>query len=256
MRIQVLSDLHVDINVRRGLHRPSLADADLLVVAGDTCEGVARSFEILRSFISAPTPIVMVAGNHEFYRANHTYELRAGRNAANEHAITFLENGGAVAGGVRFIGATLWTDYDFFGEDLRRDCMDAAQQGLNDHRQIRIGDDVETRFHPRDARNLHFGSRRFLEAALAEPFAGPTVVVTHHLVHEKSVDRAYLANPLTPAFVSDLSPLIKKRRPQLWIHGHTHRNFDYRVGQTRIVCNPHGYGGENPAFDPALVVEV
>ena len=32
-------------------------------------------------------------------------------------------------------------------------------------------------------------------------------------------------------------------RPQikLWMHGHTHEDFDYVLGETRVVCNPRGY---------------
>ena len=61
---------------------------------------------------------------------------------------------------------------------------------------------------------------------------------------------------MTGAFVSDLSALIEAHRPALWVHGHVHNSSDYRIGDTRIVCNPHGYGNENPDFDGALVVEV
>jgi hypothetical protein len=46
------------------------------------------------------------------------------------------------------------------------------------------------------------------------------------------------------------------RPPELFVHGHTHCSFDYRVGQTRVLCNPHGYGDENPDFNPSLIVEV
>ena len=28
---------------------------------------------------------------------------------------------------------------------------------------------------------------------------------------------------------------------KLWTHGHTHEDFDYMIGSTRIVCNPRGY---------------
>ena len=61
---------------------------------------------------------------------------------------------------------------------------------------------------------------------------------------------------LSPAFVSNLSEIIDPRQPALWVHGHVHTSFDYRVGATRVLCNPHGYGAENPDFDPRLVVEV
>ena len=61
---------------------------------------------------------------------------------------------------------------------------------------------------------------------------------------------------MTGAFVSDLEDLILATHPTLWVHGHVHNSCDYRVGATRVLCNPHGYGSENPTFDGALVVEV
>ncbi len=63
--------------------------------------------------------------------------------------------------------------------------------------------------------------------------------------------------------MSDLSEVIARGRPALWVHGHVHDAFDYGVGATRVLANPKGYGPkriggspENAAFDPALIVEV
>jgi Icc-related predicted phosphoesterase len=50
--------------------------------------------------------------------------------------------------------------------------------------------------------------------------------------------------------------LIEAYQPALWVHGHVHNSSDYRIGRTRIVANPHGYGNENPRFNGQLVVEV
>jgi Icc-related predicted phosphoesterase len=61
---------------------------------------------------------------------------------------------------------------------------------------------------------------------------------------------------VTGAFASNLEALILATQPTLFVHGHVHNSSDYRVGATRILCNPHGYGSENPAFDGALVVEI
>ncbi|UFZ08661.1 hypothetical protein LQG66_03520 [Bradyrhizobium ontarionense] len=66
----------------------------------------------------------------------------------------------------------------------------------------------------------------------------------------------YRNDRVTAAFASDLTELILATQPALWVHGHIHTPSDYRIGSTRVICNPHGYGRENPAFDPALVVEV
>jgi Icc-related predicted phosphoesterase len=254
MRIQILSDLHVDAG---GIHRPEpVADADVLIVAGDVCAGMSTGFEELRHYVPAAIPVVMVAGNHEFYGLGLAQELAKAQATARGHNIHFLENDTINIDGVRFVGATLWTDYALFGSNARDACMQAAQSGLNDHRLIGLTTHGphDRQFKPLDALAMHQQSRAYLDATLALPHDGPTVVVTHHAPHEKSVHPKFRAGSLTAAFVSDLAPLIDARQPALWVHGHTHSSFDYRVGATRVICNPAGYGHENLSFDPALVV--
>jgi hypothetical protein len=67
-------------------------------------------------------------------------------------------------------------------------------------------------------------------------------------------------NQHSGAFVNEL-PDAFFDVPAIWIHGHTHQQFDYRVRSCRIVSNPRGYVNwsgriENKAFDPALVIDV
>ena len=140
--------------------------------------------------------------------------------------------------------------------------MDAARAGLMDHRLVAWSREPRFRpFRPEEALGLHHASRRFLERALLErdPPAvrgRPHVVVTHHAPSPGSVAPAYAGHPLNPAFASDLDALIRAGRPDLWVHGHVHTSFDYRLGATRVVCNPRGYPGENPGFDAGLVIEL
>ena len=138
---------------------------------------------------------------------------------------------------MRFIGCTLWTDYKLDGDPQR--AMRDAAVGLMDHQLIRY---EEGRFLPVQASAMHRRSRRWLDAVLGEPFAGPSVVVTHHAPHARSISPNYVGDPLNPAFASDLSALIRRRRPTLWVHGHVHASHDYRLGTTRVICNPRGYG--------------
>jgi Icc-related predicted phosphoesterase len=102
---------------------------------------------------------------------------------------------------------------------------------------------------------MHRDSRRFIDAAL-KSVPGPTVVVTHHLPHPRSIPGRFKGDLLNAAYASDLSDLIEQGQPVLWAHGHTHDSSNYRVGSTRIVCNPKGYDNENKSFDPALIVEI
>ena len=105
-------------------------------------------------------------------------------------------------GGVRFVGATLWTDYLLYGEDERPRAMRHARFGMNDHNCIGWGDRRASSFRPTHALGLHERSRFFLDRALAQPFNGPTVVVTHHAPSVRSIAKRYRGDPLNPAFIN------------------------------------------------------
>lgn len=255
MKIQVFSDLHFD--AAPGGWAPELAPGtDVVVCAGDVCEGLNEACAYLRAYI--PTaPIVMVAGNHSFYGRCHPHEIADGREAAAAYGIHLLEDDAVIIDGVRFVGTTLWTDYRVFGENLRWQCMDIARRGLNDHRKIKWSKEPWLRFRPEEAATLHAASVSYLRQVLAVPFDGPTVVVTHHAPLAASISQRYAKDLLSAAYASDLSMLIARTQPELWVHGHVHESFDYQAGDTRVICNPHGYGRENVSgFNPALVVEL
>jgi Icc-related predicted phosphoesterase len=254
VKIQIFSDLHVDV---RPIKPITIMDGiDLVIVAGDTCEGALHAFEHLRRIVPTHIPIVMVLGNHEYYRRFIPDELALARSHAPAFNIHVLEDDEIVLGGVRFVGATLWTDYKIFGESNQAAVMNACATGMNDHRLIGWQKKPWLRFRPQEAALLHHQSRTYLKDALTRPFNGPSVMVTHTAVHWSSVLPRFATDPITGAFVSNLEELILTTKPALAVHGHVHNSCDYRVGQTRIVCNPHGYGSENPGFDGALVVRV
>jgi Icc-related predicted phosphoesterase len=252
MRLQIFSDLHADVAQPRPI--TVAPDIAAVIVAGDVCQGAENGFARLRQIVPMQLPIVMVMGNHEYYGRHFASDLAAARQAAPLYGVHLLENNVITLGGVRFIGCSLWTDYALFGDVAR--AMQAAAHGLNDHRRITWGKQPWRRFRPQEACRLHQQSREFIETTLAAPFDGATVVVTHHAPHPGSIHSRYKSDLLTAAYVSDLTEVMEAGRPDLWVHGHVHSSFDYYVGETRIVCNPHGYGLENPDFDPALVAEV
>ena len=254
MRLQVFSDLHMDVLPPRPI--TMAPDIDAVVVAGDTCEGAEHGFAFLRGIVPMQVPIIAVLGNHEFYRRCLPDELAAARSAAPLYGVHLLENNTVTLHGVRFVGATLWTDYQLFGAHNLPLAITAAASGLRDHKRIKWSKQPWRRFRPQEALLLHRQSRAFIEATLAEPFTGATVVVTHHAPHPGSLHPRYQNDLISAAYVSDLTAVIEAGKPALWAHGHVHASFDYRVGDTRVLCNPNGYGSENAAFDPALVVEV
>ena len=251
MRLWVFSDLHLPrpggYLAARDVLPSRLPDADVCICAGDVADGWPQgAIAWLDEQIGAHMPVLLVLGNHEFYGGSITETREAARAATLGTAVTLLDDDVVEIDGVRFVGGTLWTDYGLYAttEAHRRQYMAAAKRGLADHFEIRTGPGLSPLFTPADAFELHLSTRAFIEGQLAMSAGMPAVVVTHHAPHPLSVADLYAGDPLTPAFVSDLSDNIDRHQPALWVHGHTHTVFDYRVGATRVVCNPRGYRWE------------
>ena len=281
MKLHILSDLHLEFCP----FTPPPTEAGVVILAGDIHVST-HGFGWARAMFPQQE-IVYVAGNHEFYRYDWDGHLLAMRAEAKRHRMHFLEDDAVVIGGVRFLGTTLWTDFDFFGEQMRPSAMRACVQYLADFSQIhakvavsdadaaattataaaRVQTDLTGTTHstsrlltPAQVRARHLASRAWLEQQLATPFDGKTVVVTHHLPAQQSVALRYRDDLSSAGFASRLESLMGQSA--LWIHGHTHDRFDYKIKKTRVICNPRGYCSgdgariENRAFDPALLVEV
>jgi predicted phosphodiesterase len=258
MKIQILSDLHLEFD----RFRPSLATgADVVVLAGDIDAG-ASGISWARGCFEK-SEIVYVAGNHEYYGGVRPQVLDQMRAAAAEHGVHFLENDQVIIGGVRFLGATMWTDFDLFGFEHRYHCMRAGVSGINDFRaikELKANDNEATRrFEPTDALELHKKSLDWLKGQLKVPFEGRTVVVTHHSPSFLSVPDRFKESDLSACFASRLDYLMGDVI-NLWIHGHTHDTVDYEVFSTRVVANPRGYvywsSQENLDFNEEFCVEV
>lgn len=301
MKLLILSDLHLEFQARAssrvnvagnvpGTFAVNVADDfDAVVLAGDIQAPGHRGVAWAAAEPAfAGKPVFYVPGNHEYYGQVWAKELAAMRAAAqgtnvqvlDRDMVTLVSGVGSDAGKdqepVRVLGATLWTDFKLkvLGADgqWRRDARLAAAEagvGLNDFSVIRMQRSAPEsgvrRLRPLDTVQWHHAARQWLLARLAEPWAGRTVVVTHHAPHPGSLAGCFERSGLSPAFVNDL-PAACFQGVDLWVHGHTHDSFDYQVdrpdgGTCRVVCNPRGYVRwdgtlENRAFEPARVVTV
>ncbi|MHB8814215.1 MAG: metallophosphoesterase [Steroidobacteraceae bacterium] len=251
MKIRVLSDLHLEFQD----WNPPDAEADAVVLAGDIHSG-ARGVEWARRQFPV-LPILYVPGNHEFYGRDIQETLSELQKAGRRFRVDVLHGRGVVIDGVRFLGATLWTDFALHGADPRSvaRAMNDAKRGMGDFSVIRHG--ARGSFRPEHARAMHLEQVCWIRERLADEFAGPTILVTHHLPHPRSIHRKYWGSTLNPAFASDLSHLVRSPLAA-WIHGHTHDSCDYVEQGTRVICNPRGYAPFelNAAFDPILTIEI
>ncbi|MCE9660776.1 MAG: metallophosphoesterase [Burkholderiales bacterium] len=253
MKLHVLSDLHLGFC---GFDPPRI-DADVVILAGD----IARPRDAIAWARRFDKPVLYVLGNHEFYGSSLEEAASELRRQSAGTCIHVLDNTELVLGQVRFLGTTLWTDFELFGDGEVRDAaMAEAQSLMRDFSRIRISEADSRVFSPDDAAALFERDARWLDARLDTKHDGPTVVITHHAPSRHSVHPRFAKSLLTASFVSDAQRLLGGARTQLWIHGHTHDSFDYVVNGTRVVCNPRGYAregvNENPRFDPDLVIDL
>lgn len=248
-KIQLASDLHLNQLMRthpkERLVRQDV-DADVLVLAGDIHGGAMA----VDAFSNWNKPIVMIAGNHEGYGLDWDDTRKSLAMRCKDSNIHFLDNSSVVIGGVRFLGTTLWSDFMVDGFTQEQG-MKRLEHGIMDYTLIRLKRNL---FTTKVALQEHLECRNWLEKALDEKFDGPTVVVTHHGPHPKSIHPRWKPSGINGGFVSDLTPLLKKAK--LWLHGHVHDSFDYTVEGCRVVTNPHGYIRNHQKVSTAAEFEV
>lgn len=250
MKLLLLSDLHLELSA---LQLPPALDFDVAVLAGDIVNPGHR----LADWVGA-TPalrraraVVAVAGNHEYFDTTLQAEAAAMQRAAAALAappLHLLDCSEVRIGGVRFVGCTLWSDFALRIDTAEGPLSDPARGMLTaswamaDYRCIGWADGgaAPRKLIPRDTARLHRQQRGWLQLKLAEPFDGPTVVVTHHGPHRGSLSPRFAADWVSTAYLSEL-PESFFEVPRLWLHGHTHTSHDHRVGRCRVVCNPRGY---------------
>lgn len=264
MKLQILSDLHIDSYSKRQqpLGNIPQTDADIILVAGDTANSDSGMVWLQEQARINNKPLLTIAGNHEYFSEdilNFDQRLLRWDNFDKDtfKGLRVLQCRQFDIDEVRILGCTLWTDYQYNATEETRD---SVMSFMRDYRQIRAGDQL---FTPEISMQIHAKHRAWLKQALIDAYEeGKTVVVmSHHSVSPKSVSPKYAGMPSNAAFVTDFSHWMRKSwAPKLWVHGHTHEAFDYVEGNTRVVVNPRAYPGEvsstELAFDWSKVVEV
>ncbi|MDO5768314.1 MAG: metallophosphoesterase [Psychrobacter sp.] len=253
MKIQILSDLHIDSYVRRQEFVGEIpkTDADIIFVAGDTANSDQGMRWLQTQAKQLDTPILTIAGNHEYFGEDVlTFDEQLAKwNNFDEAAVKglkVLQCQYFDIEDVRILGCTLWTDYQF---EATPDTLPQALRFMRDYQQIKAGDEL---FSPQLSVQIHARHRQWLKQALKESakLGKKTVVMTHHSISGLSVSSKYANLPSNAAFVTDLSAWMNESwAPMLWVHGHTHEAFDYQLGRTRVVVNPRAYPGEISSTD-------
>lgn len=280
MKIQLLSDLHLEAHPH-WVAQPA-PDADVLVLAGDIGSyqpgsqladsdfGLGR-FSPLTGW---PTPVLFVPGNHEYDGLDFDVAHARLRETCERLGMVWLERESVVLGGVRFVGTTLWSDFDALGPTSAAMAAPAAGQIAANPLalQLKARDKAfrAANYYLRKTLTTRRGElwladglreqalicQAWLHATLALPFEGTTVVVTHFAPSLHSADPRYGLTPGTAGFCNALDDWLALA--QLWLHGHLHAPSDYTHRGCRVVANPLGYArkSEQAAFHPQYLIKI
>lgn len=272
MKIAVCSDLHLEF---QDIELFNTEGAEVLILAGDIMIAdslhnhqpptvtspyepykqlghnalMAQRYRCFLERCSKEFPhVIYIAGNHEFYHGKWKGGLDDLRKECDRFPnVYFLERDLKEIGDVTFVGATLWTDCNK-GDPLT---LHSLGDMMNDYRVIRNDEKGYTKLRPAHSMWRHQQTIGYFKHVIDDRKDKPIVVVGHHSPSFQSCAEQYKADTLmNGGYHSDLSEFILDRpQVKLWIHGHTHDPFDYTIGETRIVCNPRGYGGWDPQAD-------
>ncbi len=272
MLLRVASDLHLEFSDFKIPDLPEDRDT-VLVLAGDI--GLVHKANLKELYIPFLTRAdvqfrntILIMGNHEHYGGSFRRTRAVLQDAiglARLENVRLLEKESFVIDDVAFIAATLWTDcgnHSPFAHFLF--------ERMSDNRVIRTGPNetlpYERKFTAEASWTDHMYAKKFIFKEIAEQKAAgrKTVVVTHHGPTMRSIHERYEGSDINMFYASELTNEIMDTNPNLWIHGHTHHQFDYLVDdslehcQTRVVVNPRGYFGheDTSGFNQTLVVEV
>ena len=260
MNIQLLSDLHLethphfvpefapgaDVLILAG-DIGSYQEGSMLVTQGDNDFGLAR-FSPRADLAAWPVPVFFVPGNHEYDGMPFEEAHARLQETCERLQITWLHRRVKVMNGVRWIGCTLWSDFEALvpqqGPLTQQLKAREKAERAADFYLRKTGTTLDGKPFLSDAvRAQAQADQAWITQALSEPFEGVTVVVTHFAPSLKSADPRYGLTPGTAGFCNALDHLLPKAN--LWLHGHLHCAHDYVHAGCRVVANPLGYARKN-----------
>jgi predicted phosphohydrolase len=250
MKIREFSDIHLSP------WNPFIYEdqgEDVVVIAGDLCEGYLAAMDWFKQI--RDKPILYVPGNHEYYGYDY-FKLEREYNkitASKYNNVYILNNKVAIIDDVAFVGTTLWTDFNVFGNAPNHEL--AVRRALNDFVYINM---YGKTFTVENQKLLNVEAIDFLDnLEYIKSISKKMVLITHH-GSEWSIAPRYKHDPVTAGFATKV-PMRILNNFDIWFHGHMHDPTRFTLNnekQTKIICNPKGYNLEHSGFDENLIVEI
>lgn len=236
MKIQFASDLHLELsdNSRYLKEHPLEVVGDVLLLAGDTIY-LGQEHLMKHPFWQWASDhfeqVIAVPGNHEYYAffdiaaQPESFQIELFPN------VRISSNMVEHIGDIDIIASTLWAHIDIQNAYYTERCV-------SDFHRIMCGDRLLT---AADFNREHEQCLQFVKHSVADSEAQTKIVLTHHVPTGLCTAAEFMGSTINGAFSVELGNYIADSGIDYWIYGHSHRNIDAQIGDTRIVSNQLGY---------------
>jgi len=253
MRIQYASDLHLEFseNSRYLKQNPLKPVGDILILAGDIgyLNDDNYSKHPFWDWVSDNYQQVIVAvGNHELYKYYDLAKMPSGFVCSIRDNVRCYYNAVVRVENIDFIISTLWAKI------LLEDAY-LTEHYVSDFRRILYNDEQLTWDNFNREHDKCFS---FIQNEVAKSTAEHIVMVTHHVPSFKLASPDFTGSKINGAFTVELEEYIKHSPIKYWIYGHSHRNIDKIIGNTKCVTNQLGYVSHNEhlSFNLGKIIEL
>lgn len=249
MYVYALSDLHVEHKRNREYLNQLLSactqhqkEYDVLLVAGDVCNGIKKLEESLTKFVDKFRYVFYCPGNHELWSA------RDPNTTSNElfYDIIDLCDGlgvftqPACVDGVWIVPLYSWYDRAFAQGTVRDDEYKDVDKLWSDARLCTWSEDPSPFF------------VKYTEEMLKEKkFEGEVITFSHFLPRlELLPPKSFLRTPFLPAVVGtdQLERWVRSLGSTLHVFGHSHISWDQTIDEVRYKTNPVAGHTEHPRW--------
>jgi len=249
------SDLHTEYG---DFSLPEITlDIDAVLLGGDTGVGDSHLDFLKTIYDKYQVPVYSIRGNHEYYHQIWEDQIEKDEKRLLQWKkegipIDVLHRKTIVVNDVRIIGASLWTDMMYRG-DQGVFSIPAAEANIADYKAIQIRDSSTGKprvLKARDTMMEHLLDKEYIFNSLKTSFSGKTIVMTHHLPSSLCVHSQFKDSPYNPAFVSEMTEEILRTPVDIWLYGHSHKKNDNQIEKyngepLQFIANPKGYSHES-----------
>lgn len=254
MKIQYASDLHLEFgeNSKWIKSNSLLPLGEILILAGDIGYFGDANYKTHPFWNWASRnfkQVIVVPGNHELYKFFDINELHEGwsfdiRQNVKVHYNDVLH----LNADTDLIVSTLWSKISPSEEFI-------TERGVSDFARIRNG---QFRLSAQRFNEEHEVCRTFIEKAVEASKAKNIIVATHHVPSFCLMSDEFKGSAINGAFTVEMGEYIAQSRINYWIYGHSHRNIEGVIGNTKCISNQLGYVFQNEHifFKPDATIEI